>query len=80
MSLDKILPRMTGAQKRALSHIPIKRDFIPAHTGFPWRTLSCLKSLGLIRGVKDAMQGMGPTVYHRITPLGLAVRAALNEE
>ncbi len=80
MTPEDVIKELSDAQKRALCGIPVKRDFTPKHTGFPWTTLSCLKRHRLINGVKADLGGMGPDVLHRITPLGLAVREILKAQ
>jgi len=74
-----LIERLTKAQRRALLAVPVTRDFKPEYYG-QWSCLSHLKAKRLINGVKDGIAGMGKTAFHRITPLGLAVRAILENE
>lgn len=80
MSAADIARDLPIAQRKALCGLPVTRDFIPAHTGFQWSSLSVLKSKRLINGVKDGITGLGKNAPHRITPLGREVRAVLEQE
>lgn len=70
-----VLKRLSPAGRRALCGIPEKRDFMPDHTGFQWPTLATLKAHRLINGVQCGTAGYGKFAWHRLTPLGRAVRA-----
>jgi hypothetical protein len=72
--------KLSAAQKRALAGIPVRRSFIPAHTGFQWATLARLKALRMINGVKDGLAGCGPEAEHVITPRGLRFREQIKAE
>lgn len=75
--MNKIAKSLSKAQRKALCELPVMRDFIPAHTGFQWSSLSVLKSKRLINGVKDGVAGLGKDAWHRFTPLGREVRTSI---